>query len=131
MAKNNGFRAYAARQKEKSLGALELMKQLCDQACLDAIILTLGYGECMKSDPWGQERMDRFCREWAQNVAYVCRGYMPEDPESDAIRANVDRRLQAKVPEREFVSWFGRYPMQQQTTLEEEHAACGKKWRKR
>lgn len=111
MAKNNGFRAYAARQKEKSLGALELMKQLCDQACLDAIILTLGYGECMKSDPWGQERMDRFCREWAQNVAYVCRGYMPEDPESDAIRADVDRRLQAKVPEREFVSWFGRYPI--------------------
>lgn len=41
MAKNNGFRAYAARQKEKSLGALELMKRLCDQACLDAIILTL------------------------------------------------------------------------------------------
>ena len=47
------------------------------------------------------------------------------------IRADVDRRLQAKVPEREFVPWFGRYPMQQQTTLEEEHAACGKKWRKR
>lgn len=50
MAKNNGFRAYAARQKEKSLGALELMKRLCDQACLDAIILTLGYGECMKTE---------------------------------------------------------------------------------
>lgn len=64
-------------------------------------------------------------------MAYVCRGYMPEDPESDAIRADVDRRLQAKVPAREFVPWFGRYPMQQQTTLEEEHAVCGKKWRKR
>ena len=44
MAKNNGFRAYAARQKEKSLGALELMKQLCDQACLDATEYPLSFG---------------------------------------------------------------------------------------
>lgn len=71
MAKNNGFRAYAARQKGKSLNFV---------AFDELTHFTQEQYEYMKS------------RNRAQGTAV---------------------------------------PLQQQTTLEEEHAACGKKWRKR
>lgn len=130
VAKNKGFRAYGQAMEHKAKVSLELMKQLCDQCCVDAMILTLAYGECMGNDCWGAKRIDRFAREWAKNMLYVMEGIKGDSQEADFIRADVDKRLKAKVPIEKFVDWFGRYPMQKQETLEEEHARMGKKWRR-
>lgn len=129
MAKNNGFRAYSQRMEQKALDSLELMKQLCDQCCVDAMVLTLAYGECMGNDRWGEDRVNRFCEEWAKNMLYVMEGLEGKTQEADFIRADIDKRLKAKVPPEKYVDWSGRYPMFQTETLEEEHAKNGKAWR--
>lgn len=66
----------------------------------------------MGNDRWGRERIERFCLEWRQNTAYVYRGLDPEDPEADAVRADVDKRLFAKTTEDDRTPWEERYPMQ-------------------
>lgn len=73
MAKNKGFRRRGAAQKKRAIDTGVTMYQLVGQVDLDALILTLGYGECMGNDRWGQERIERFCLEWRQNTAYVYR----------------------------------------------------------
>lgn len=99
MAKNKGFRRRDAAQKQRAIDTGITMHQLVGQVDLDALILTLAYGECMGNDRWGRERIERFCLEWRQNTAYVYRGLDPEDPEADAVRADVDKRLFAKTTE--------------------------------
>lgn len=126
---NNGFRSYSQRMEDKAKASLELMKHLCDQCCVDAMILTLAYGECMGNDRWGKDRVNRFCTEWAKNMLYVMEGLEGNSQEADFIRADIDRRLKAKVPAEKYVDWTGRYPMYQQETLEQEHKRMGKKWR--
>lgn len=120
MAKNKGFRRRDAAQKRRAIDTGITMHQLVGQVDLDALILTLGYGECMGNDRWGPERLRRFCLEWRQTTAYVYRGLDPEDPEADAVRADVDKRLFAKTTEDDRTPWEERYPMQQRETLEEE-----------
>lgn len=130
MAKNKGFRRRDAAQKQLAIDTGITMHQLVGQVDLDALILTLAYGECMGNDRWGQERIERFCLEWRQNTAYVYRGLDSEDPEADAVRADVDKRLFAKTTEDDRTPWPERYPMQQRETLEEE-AKRTRNWRKR
>lgn len=129
MSKNKGFRAYGQAMEHKAKLSLELMKQLCDQCCVDAMILTLSYGECMGNDCWGAQRIDRFAKEWVENMRYVMEGLEGKTQEADFIRADIDKRLKAKVPPGKYVDWSGRYPMFQTETLEEEHAKNGKAWR--
>lgn len=130
MAKNKGFRRRDAAQKQRAIETGITMHQLVGQVDLDALILTLAYGECMCNDRWGRERIERFCLEWRQNTAYVYRGLDPEDSEADAVRADVDKRLFAKTTEDDRTPWEERYPMQQRETLEEETKRM-KNWRKR
>lgn len=130
MAKNKGFRRRDAAQKQRAIDTGVTMYQLVWQVDLDALILTLAYGECMGRDRWGQERLRRFCLEWRQNAAYVYRGLDPNDKEADAVRADVDKRLFAKTSEDDRAPWSERYPMQEQETLEAE-AKRTRNWRKR
>lgn len=93
MAKNKGFRRRDAAQKQRAIDTGITMHQLVGQVDLDALILTLGYGECMGNDRWGPERLRRFCLEWRQNTAYVYRGLDPDAAGRADLRPGAPKAL--------------------------------------
>ena len=108
MAKNKGFKLHQAQQYQAQLRRTELTTQWCHQAALDAVLITLGYGNCMGSDPWGPERLVRFGAEFAENLQWLMGG-LQYTPDADAIRIQVDRLLKAKLPEESHYPWDKRY----------------------
>lgn len=83
------------------------MSQWSSQIALDALVKTLGYGDCMKNDPWGEQRIVAFAREWAANVDDIWGG-LGRRADADAIRETTDRMLKKKIPS-VYGPWEERY----------------------
>lgn len=128
MAKNAFLKKLQAEQERKSKAVGDLTERWALQAALDAALITLGYGECMGNDQWGAKRLEAFGDELVKNMLWVTSGARYE-PGADGVRAEVDKLLQKKIPER-FGPWPMRYKYWIEPTLEEEAAKNRSKWKK-
>ena len=129
MARRNGFLTkMQARHEKEAKTSIMLAEKWTRQAALDALVLTLGYGECM-GKPWGATRIKRFVDEWVPVFLWVLQGAQG-DPDSDAIREQVDKRLKPKVPPDIYGDWAHRYPGFIAETIAEEQDRLRPKWKK-
>ena len=129
MAKRNAFLTkMQARHEHEAKTSIILAEKWTRQAALDALVLTLGYGECM-GKPWGAERIKRFVDEWVPVFLWVLKGAQAE-PDSDAIRAQVDARLKPKVPPDIYGDWAHRYPGFISETIAEEQDRLRPGWKR-
>lgn len=129
MAKKNAFlwKLQAEKQLEvESVG--ETMKAWTEQATLDAIILTLGYGDNMKPT-WSKARILAFVQEFLKNYRLVCSG-ISRAQDADANRDKVDKLLKNKVAANIFVPWEMRYRHWEALTLKEEVAENRGLWKR-
>ena len=130
MAKRNAFLTKRhARHEHEAKTSITLGEKWVRQAALDALVLTLGYGECMSKDPWGAMRIKRFVDEWVPIFLWVLKGAQAE-PDSDAIRAQVDARLKPKVPPDIYGDWAHRYPGFISETIAEEQDRLRPGWKR-
>jgi len=68
------------------------------QGMVDAIIMTAGYGSCMKNDPWGEKRIMAFIEECLENYQnQVFPGIEIRD-DADAFRKRTDELIAKKCP---------------------------------
>jgi hypothetical protein len=129
MAKRNAFLTkMQARHEHEAKTSIILAEKWTRQAALDALVLTLGYGECMGT-PWGAKRIKRFVDEWVPIFLWVLKGAQAE-PDSDAIRAQVDARLKPKVPPDIYGDWAHRYPGFISETIAEEQDRLRAGWKR-
>lgn len=130
MAKQSSFLKRMQHQHEQmEKTSVMLAEKWTRQAALDAVVLTLGYGECMGGDCWGAGRIDRFANEWASNLLEILRGAQGQ-PDSDAIRQKTDTLLRPKVLPEHYAEWQQRYPGWIAETLEEENARSRSQWKR-
>lgn len=127
MGANNAFlKKLQAEQAKKELLATADGLGKAQQAMFDAIILTLGYGESMGGDNWGEKRIMAFIEEIRQTYNEMVFPGIEIRPDADGFRANVDKLLKAKCPNG-FLPWEKRYPFWKTETIEEEAAREKKK----
>lgn len=130
MAKKNAFLIKLQKESEaKAKKTGDLTERWTRQAALDAAIITLAYGDCMKNDPWGAKRLEAFGDEFVKNLLYVTKG-ASYAPDADAIRAEVDKLLKAKLSPERFGEWAMRYPYWIEDPLEVEAQKQRKSWTK-
>ena len=91
------------------------------QAMCDAMILTLGYGSCMKNDPYGEKRIMAFIEEVLENYKTKVFPGIEVRNDSDGFRDEVDKLLKKKCPNG-FVPWPERYVFFREETLEQQAA---------
>lgn len=120
MAKNNDLLNRLQLQKDRD----ELMAKAAaiadtKQAMYDAIALTLGYGSCMGKRPWGELKIDRFCKEVEENYKKEVFPAFTDRDDADGIRKKLDERLKKKCP-KSFIAWEYRYPFRTIETIEHE-----------
>lgn len=89
------------------------------QAMIDAIIITLGFGSCMGNDPWGEQRIIAFVQEVRENYRTKVFPGISVKPDADGHRGEVDKLIQKKCP-KNFIPWELRYPFWKSETIEEE-----------
>lgn len=119
MGSKNAFaKRMQARHDSKVLNVGTTMSQWSSQICLDALVKTLGYGSCMKNDPWGEQRIVAFAREWLSNADEIWGG-LTRQPDADAIRIETDKLLKKKIPS-VYGPWKARYIGWQEVGLEKE-----------
>ena len=107
MAKNDFLKKMQMQRDLHVLHVGSTMSQWSSQIALDALIKTLGYGDCMKNDPWGEQRIVAFAREWLVNVDEIWGG-LGRQADADAIRETTDRLLKKKIPS-VYGPWDERY----------------------
>lgn len=125
MAKKNAF----LDKLQTKAAARELMSTAegigqTKQGMVDAIILTLGYGSCMKNDTWGEKRIMAFLEECLENYQNeIFPGIQIRD-DADAFRKKADERIAKKCPEyfAKDGPWPQRYPFWTELTVEQEAA---------
>lgn len=91
------------------------------QAMSDAMILALGYGECMGNDKWGEQRIMAFKKEVEEAYKNDVFPGIEVRNDSDGFRDKVDKLLKKKCPNC-FVPWRERYVFWREETLEEQAA---------
>lgn len=130
MAKRNGFLTkMQARHEYEAKTSIMLAEKWTRQAALDAVVLTLGYGRSMGKTPWGAMRIKRFTDDWVENFLLVLKGAQGA-PDSDAIRAEVDKLLRAKVAPENYGDWGMRYPGFIEETIQEEQERLRPRWKR-
>lgn len=97
MAKNAFLTKLQIEQDQKIRLVGNTMSQWSTQIAMDALVKTLGYGDCMKKDPWGEQRILAFAKEWAANVDEIWGG-LTRQPDADAIRQQTDKLIEKKIP---------------------------------
>lgn len=105
--KNAFLKKMQASHDVKVLNVGSTMSQWASQIALDALVTTLGYGDCMKNDPWGEQRIVAFVKEWLTYVDEIWDG-LGRKPDADAIRQITDDLLKKKIPS-VFAPWEERY----------------------
>ena len=128
MAKRNAFlsRMQAAHEREAKASII-LTEKWTRQAACDALVILLGYGDCMGKTKWGKQKIYRAVNEWVEIFLWVLRalqGY----PDSDAIRVQTDKLLKPKVVEELYREWDGRYPGMLGETMEQEVERLRPSW---
>lgn len=63
MAKNAFLTKLQIEQDQKIRLVGNTMSQWSTQIAMDALVKTLGYGDCMKKDLWGEQRILAFAKE--------------------------------------------------------------------
>ena len=91
------------------------------QAMCDAVILTLGYGESMGNDKWGEGRITAFIAELQDTYKNDVFPGIQVRNDSDGFRAKVDKLLKQKCPNA-FVPWPVRYVFRREESLEQQAA---------
>lgn len=128
MAKKNAFLAKMQRNHEQEAKtSIILTEKWTRQAACDALVLLLGYGNCMGKTKWGQKRILRAVAEWTELFLWVLRG-LQGYPDSDGIREQVDKLLKPKVVEELYRVWDDRYPGWSHETMEQEVKRMRPKW---
>ena len=125
-SKNAFFKKLKREQERKSKAVGDLTERWTMQAALDAAIITLGYGDCTKNDPWGAKRLEAFGEEFVDNLLWVISGARYE-PDADGVREKVDKLLKKKLPDR-FYQWKERYIHWIEDPLEKEADRKRKQW---
>ena len=125
-SKNAFFKKLKREQEKKSKAVGDLTERWTMQAALDAAIITLGYGDCTKNDPWGAKRLEAFGEEFVDNLLWVISGARYE-PDADGVREKVDKLLKKKLPDR-FHQWKERYIHWIEDPLEKEADRKRKQW---
>ena len=117
-SKNAYLKKMQAKHDRRVLNVGTTMSQWSSQIALDALIETLGYGDCMKNDTWGEQRIVAFAKEWLVNVDKIWGG-LTRQPDADAIRETTDRLLKKKIPS-VYGPWDERYLGWKNDSLEQE-----------
>lgn len=130
MAKRNAFltKMQAVHEREAKTSII-LAEKWTRQAACDAMILLLGYGKCMGRYRWGRKKILLAINEWTELFLWVLEGAQG-NPDSDAIREQVDRLLEPKVMPDLYRKWEGRYPGFFHETMEEEVARLRPGWKR-
>ena len=94
------------------------------QAMIDSIILTLGYGSCMKNDPWGEKRIMAFVEECMENYKNEVFPGIEVRDDADGFRQKTDERIAKKCPKyyESDGPWPVRYPFWKELSLDDEAA---------
>lgn len=130
MARRNAFLTKMQAQHEREAKtSIALAEKWTRQAAMDALCITLGYGKCMRKRRWGATLIARCADEWVENFLWVLKGAQG-DPDSDAIRAQVDKLLKQKVPPERYRDWDYRYPGFIAETIAEERDRLRPKWKR-
>ena len=129
MAKNAFLKKMQAEKRKEAMQAMHITEQWVKQAALDAALITLGYGECMKKDPWGGKRLVSFGAEFIENFQWVLSG-LQYTPDADAVRVKVSRLLKAKLPEESYREHEVRYVHWVQSDLECEARKNRSRWKR-
>ena len=127
MAKNAFLKKMQAKNERDSMNLMDLTERFARQAMHDAALLTLAYGKCMGNDPWGPKRLEAFGRECLENYWFVMDGAQ-FSPDADAVRAQIDKLLKAKLPEDIYCSWPERYRGWVEESIEGEAQNRRSKW---
>lgn len=129
MAKKNAFLTKLQYEKQQEVERVgETMKAWTEQAAVDAIILTLAYGDNMKP-VWGNVRIMAFLREFVKMYRKVCSG-ISRAPDADGYRGEVDKLLRAKILPEQFTPWEERYRNWETLTMKEEVAENRPLWKR-
>lgn len=128
-SKNAFLKQMQAKRKRDTENVMDLTERFTRQAAMDAALLTLAYGKCMKRDPWGGKRLVAFGEEFIENFLFVMQGCQ-YSPDADAIRVQIDKLLKAKLPEDRYGDWPERYRGWVQDTLENEARKRRGKWQR-
>ena len=78
------------------------------QAMFDAIMLTLGYGESMGNDKWGEKRIIAFATECLETYKTLVHPGLELRNDADGFRGKVDEMLKKKL-HNNFMPWDERY----------------------
>ena len=116
--KNAFLKKMQAQSDAKMMSVGSTMSQWASQIALDALVKTLGYGDCMKNDPWGEQRIVALVKEWLGYVDEIWDG-LGRKPDADAIRQTTDDLLKKKIPS-VFAPWEERYRGWKPESLEQE-----------
>ena len=116
--KNAFLKKMQANNDVKVLNVGSTMSQWASQIAMDALVKTLGYGDCMKNDPWGEQRIVALVKEWLVYVDEIWDG-LGRKPDADAIRQTTDDLLKKKIPS-VFAPWEERYRGWKPESLEQE-----------
>ena len=130
MGRKNAFLTKMQKNHEREAKtAITLAEKWTRQAACDALVLLLGYGDCMGKIKWGQKGIPQAVNEWTELFLWVLKGAQ-DQPDSDAVREKVDTLLKAKVPEELYRDWENRYPGWFTETLEQEAERMRPKWKR-
>ena len=130
MGRKNAFlKKMQANHEREAKTAITLAEKWTRQAACDALVLLLGYGDCMGKIKWGQKGIPQAVNEWTELFLWVLKGAQGE-PDSDAIRAQVDKLLKEKVPPELYGEWEKRYPGWFTETLEQEAERMRPGWKR-
>lgn len=91
------------------------------QAMFDSIMLTLGYGESMGNDKWGEQRIVAFAKEVLETYNTLVHPGLELRNDADGFRGKVDEMLKKKL-HKNFESWDERYVFWREEPLEKQAA---------
>lgn len=91
------------------------------QAMFDSIMLTLGYGESMGNDKWGEQRIVAFTKEVLETYTTLVHPGLEIRNDADGFRGKVDEMLKKKLP-KHFEPWIERYVFWREESLEQQAA---------
>lgn len=129
MGRKNAYLTQMQRQQDtRMLNMGTVMMQWSTQVAVDALIKTLGYGACMKNDPWGEQRILALAEEWLANIDHIWGG-ISRQPDADAIRRQTDTMLKKKIPSA-YGPWEQRYIEWTEDTLSREVSKFRGLWKK-
>ena len=122
-AKNNFLNELAIQRIHGELEATIYAMGQTKQAMIDAIIVTAGYGSCMKNDKWGEQRIQPFIDEVLENYRKQVFPGIEVRPDAPGFRDSTDALIQKKCPKyfAEKGAWPQRYhPYWEEPNMEEE-----------